>query len=156
MAGKSMKRSLFLITAFIILMGCANSAPQTKAENLRNGISGALSVIQADSEVFQKASVSNLSPVTKAVYIATINKANILRGLEKEIGNGYKVQDGLLIGNINQLCWMGRFLQVYKKHLPADIDYNDLYTWIDVRKNEWLSILNKELRSNHLKDDCRI
>lgn len=93
--------------------------------------------------------------MTEALLYSTIEKVAVIQGYEKSIGSNYSVDDDLKIAEINQICWMGNFLQEYKQYIPPQIDKNMIYQWIDSKQLKWKNRLNKVYGSERIKDDCR-
>ena len=67
----------------------------------------------------------------------------------------YRFDEDLNIAQINQICWMGVFLQKYKQYLPTKIDKNESYIWVDAYVKHWQHDLNESYRDTLIENDCR-
>ncbi|MGK9156438.1 hypothetical protein [Acinetobacter radioresistens] len=142
-----------LIFFLCLISGCTNSA--NHQDDIKNANIGARSMIYLDYLVYKNAINSDLTPITQALLQSTIQKVAVIKGFEKTSGDDYKIEDEMSIAEINQLCWMGNFLQEYKKNLPKEIDYSDVYLWVDTKQSKWKAKLNKVYGNEKIKDDCR-
>lgn len=142
-----------LIFFLILISGCTNSA--NYQDNIKNANIGARSMIYLDYLVYKNAIDSDLTPVTQALLQSTIQKVAVIKGFEKTSGDKYEIEDEMSIAEINQMCWMGSFLLEYKKNLPKEIDYSDVYLWIETKQLKWKEKLNTIYGNEKIKDDCR-
>ena len=153
-----LKNFRILLSCFcaLLITGCITSPPsEVVSEALKNANRGAIGMIQSDYKMYKIASKSKLNPMTEALLYSTIEKVAVIRGYEQSIGSNYSVDDGLNIMEINQICWMGNFLQEYKQYIPPEMDKNTIYAWIELKQKKWKDKLNKVYGNEIIKDDCR-
>ncbi|WP_320339703.1 hypothetical protein [Acinetobacter nosocomialis] len=127
-------------------------------EAIINASRGAVNMLIIDQPVYKNAIATETNKVTKALLVTTLEKVGVLKGLEKQIGNGYMVEESLSLGKLNQLCWTTKFLLHYKKDIPqeAQAAYSDVYSWIDAKQTAWTKKLNSAYTKDELgEDDCR-
>lgn len=146
--------SSFLVLLF--MTGCSSTpTTDTNLEAFKNANRGAIGIIQSDYKVYKLATQSELTPITEQLLYSTIEKVSVIKGYEKNIGENYSVDADLSISQINQICWMGNFLQEYKQYIPANIDKSDTYLWLDSKQLKWKEKLNKIYGNEKIQDDCR-
>lgn len=149
---------LTFISLFFSLTGCANTQVNNDREAIINASRGAVNMLIIDQPVYKNAIATETNKVTKALLVTTLEKVGVLKGLEKQIGNGYIVEESLSLGKLNQLCWTTKFLLHYKKDIPqeAQAAYSDVYSWIDAKQTAWTKKLNSAYTKDELgEDDCR-
>lgn len=142
-----------LIFFLSLISGCTNSA--NYQDDIKNANIGARSMIYLDYLVYKNAINSDLTPITQALLQSTIQKVAVIKGFEKTSGDKYQIEDEMSIAEINQMCWMGNFLLEYKKNLPKEIDYSDVYSWIETKQLKWKEKLNEIYGNEKIQDDCR-
>lgn len=146
-------KSCCLIFFLCLISGCTNLAKHQV--DIKNANIGARSMIYLDYLVYKNAIKSDLTPITEALLQSTIQKVAVVKGFEKTSGDEYEIEDDMSIAEVNQMCWMGNFLQKYRKNLHQEIDYSDVYLWIDIKQSKWKAKLNKVYGNEIIKDDCR-
>lgn len=141
---------------FIFLASCSlASQTDINSEALKNANRGIVGTLLSDAKVYQIASSSELSPLTQQLLLSTLEKVAVIRGYEQTIGNHYRFDEDLNIAQINQICWMGVFLQNYKQYLPTQINKHESYIWIDGYVKHWQQDLNDAYRDKFIENDCR-
>ncbi|WP_180185959.1 hypothetical protein [Acinetobacter sp. YH01008] len=141
---------------FIFLASCSlASQTDINSEALKNANRGIVGTLLSDAKVYQIASSSELSPLTQQLLFSTLEKIAVIRGYEQTIGKSYRFDEDLNIAQINQICWMGVFLQKYKQYLPTKIDKNESYIWVDAYVKHWQHDLNESYRDTLIENDCR-
>ena len=71
-------------------------------------------MVITDHHVYQKALASETSEVKKAMIYSTLEKADILRTFETEIGKDFVIEESLNTRKLNDLCWMAKFIRQSK------------------------------------------
>lgn len=141
----------------IFLTSCSLTSQTDKnsvaLKNANRGIVG--TTLLSDTKVYQIASSSEPSPLTQQLLLSTLEKVAVIRGYEQTIGNAYHFDTELNITQINQICWMGIFLQKHKPYLPTQIDKHASYLWIKAYVKHWQHQLNSTYGNTLIENDCR-
>nr|WP_174506217.1 hypothetical protein [Acinetobacter sp. Marseille-Q1620] len=112
-------------------------------------------MLLADYDVYKNATKSELTPTTEALLYSTIKKIALIKGFEGKIGGDYKVDKDLNIAEKNQFCWIGNFVQQYKKYIPAQIDKSDVLNWVDKKQMDIKAELRDLNGDKMIENDCR-
>jgi len=149
----------FIVPLLLLaITGCANTQVNNDREALVNATRGAVNMVITDHHVYQKALASETSEVKKAMIYSTLEKADILRTFETEIGKDFVIEESLNTRKLNDLCWMAKFIRQSKNELPSKDQtiYSDIFTWIGEKEQSWLKKLNQSYSKDELgEDDCR-
>lgn len=144
------------ILCCLFLTSCSLASQTDKnSEALKNANRGIVGTLLSDAKVYQIASTSEPSPLTQQLLLSTLEKVAVIRGYEQTIGNAYHFDADLNIAQINQICWMGIFLQKHRPYLPTQIDKHASYLWINAYVKHWQHQLNTTYGDTLIENDCR-
>lgn len=142
------------VCLILTLSSCATTK-KDDINRLKDANYGLMISIDTDKEVYTTAIASEFTPMTKALYKATLLKVGLISFFEKQIGVNYKLEDELSIDEINSLCLMGNFLKSYEKYKPKQIDESEKYNWINKKQQIWKAQLNEHFGEKMQEGDCR-
>lgn len=147
-------RNLIVLTIInFSLFGC--SAKSDIKETLKQSNGGAVSMLLIDADVYRVSTDIELNKTSRTLLRTTLSKLEVIRKFEQEIGGDYRIEENLIPAKINQLCLINDFMLAHRKELPPNIDFSDIYNWIDEKQAIYKKTLTDSLGDRRMRNDCR-